>query len=158
MKKTRIAHLVFISAGIIFCASCKNKVKEEREASTETITPVTVTTIAHDTLKETVELNAVSSFLLKTNVKVNVNGYIQKVNMKPGDYVNKGEELFELKTKESMSLDNTINRLDSGFHFSGIVHIKAPGSGYITSLDHQSGDYVQDGDQVATISSSESFI
>ena len=39
-----------------------------------------------------------------------------------------------------------------------MVHIKAPGSGYITQLTYQAGDYVQDGDQVATISDAGSFV
>ena len=68
-----------------------------------------------------------------------------------------GQTLFVLKTKEARSLGNTINKLDSSFHFSGVVRIAASQSGYITELPHQVGDYVQDGEQLAVISNSKSF-
>ena len=156
-KKTIIPPFLLVSI-IIFLASCGNNSTTENDETVKTCTPVTVTAISHEMLTETVELNAVSSFLLKTNVKVNANGYLQKTNVKMGDYVNKGDELFVLKTKEAASLENTVNLLDSAFHFKGAISIKAPGSGYITSIDHQAGDYVQDGDMVAAISDAESFI
>ena len=143
---------------IIILSSCGTNPVTESDEEVETTTPVTIINISHETLTETVELNATSSFLLKTNVKVNANGYLEKANVKLGDFVSKGDELFELKTKEAMSLDNTVNRLDSSFHFKGVISIKATGSGYITSIDHKAGDYVQDGEQVATISDVNSFV
>ena len=72
-------------------------------------------------------------------------------------FVNSGELLFTIKTKESVSIDNTINKLDTTFKFSGVNKIKASGSGYITQLNHQLGDYVQDGEQLAVISDKNSF-
>jgi multidrug efflux pump subunit AcrA (membrane-fusion protein) len=90
-------------------------------------------------------------------VKSNINGYIKTVNTKIGQPVSEGQILFVLKTKEAESLGNTINKLDSSFHFSGVSNIKASQSGYITALPHQVGDYVQDGEQLAVISNSKSF-
>lgn len=154
---------IFTSSFILFAlilllASCHSATVSESEDAIEPVTPITITTISNEVLTENVELNAVSSFLLKTNVKANTNGYIEKVNVKLGDFVSKGNLLFELKTKESASLANTVSSLDSSFHFNGIITLKAPGSGYITQLDHQAGDYVQDGEQLATISDAGSFV
>ena len=47
--------------------------------------------------------------------------------------------------------------LDTTFKFSGVNKIKAPEHGYLTQLNHQSGDYVQDGEQLAVISDRASF-
>jgi len=47
--------------------------------------------------------------------------------------------------------------LDTTFKFSGVNKIKAPMHGYITQLNHQIGDYVQDGEQLAVISDRSSF-
>jgi multidrug efflux pump subunit AcrA (membrane-fusion protein) len=66
--------------------------------------------------------------------------------------------LFTLKTKESDAIGNTINKLDPSFRFSGVNVIRASTGGYISELDHQAGDYVQDGEQLAVISNLSSFV
>ena len=120
--------------------------------------PVTVTTISVGPLAESVELNATSVFQLKTFIKANATGYLQSVNAQLGNYINKGQQVFVIKTKEAEALGNTINALDSSFRFTGLVHIKSPGSGYVTTLNYRNGDYVQDGEQLAIISDRNSFV
>jgi multidrug efflux pump subunit AcrA (membrane-fusion protein) len=48
--------------------------------------------------------------------------------------------------------------LDSSFRFSGTNNIRAGAKGFITQLNHQGGDYVQDGEQLAVISDESSFV
>ena len=133
--------------------------KEEAMAEKQIIagTPVTVTTISNEPLTEYIDLNATATFLQKSYVKANVNGYIEAANAVIGKYVNAGQILFTLKTKEAQSIGNAVNKLDPGFKFSGVNNIKASTSGYITLLSHQLGDYVQDGEQLAVISNESSF-
>ena len=66
--------------------------------------------------------------------------------------------MFVLKTKEAESIGNTINLLDTSFRFSGIINIRAGTSGYVSELNHQAGDYVQEGEQLAVISDIKSFV
>lgn len=143
--------------------ACKNasdkKVEAPAEDKTEmTGTPVTITSPQKGGMTDVVELNAVSAFLLKSYVKANANGYLQIANAELGRFVSKGTELFIVKTKESQSLGNTVTALDSSFHFEGAIHIKSPGSGYITQINYRAGDYVQDGEQLATITDTKSFV
>jgi len=155
-----IFSLAVLSSLLIVFNSCKQKEAKEddTEVKAEEIqTPVTVTTITTATLSDSIELNATSSFVQDNIVKSNINGYIKAINTKVGQYTPSGKILFILKTKEAESLGNTINKLDPSFHFSGVVNIKASQSGYVTQLLHQVGDYVQDGEQIATISDSKSF-
>jgi multidrug efflux pump subunit AcrA (membrane-fusion protein) len=126
--------------------------------STDAGTPVTVTTVSNSALNDSIELNAVSAFLQKSYVKANANGYLQSADVYPGKYVASGQTLFTLKTKEAQSIGSTISQLDSTLHFSGVNTIRAGQHGYITQLDHQSGDYVQDGEQLAVISDRNSFV
>jgi multidrug efflux pump subunit AcrA (membrane-fusion protein) len=126
--------------------------------SSDAGTPVTVTTISKAPLNDSIELNAVSAFLQKSYVKANANGYLQSADVYPGKYVEVGQPLFTLKTKEAQSIGNAIRQLDSSLQFSGVNTIKANQHGYITQLDHQSGDYVQDGEQLAVISDRNSFV
>jgi multidrug resistance efflux pump len=109
-------------------------------------------------LNDYLELNATSTFLQQNFVKSNLNGYIQKSNIKFGDRVHRGEILFVLKTKEASAIGNAVNQLDSSFNFSGVNVIRAGASGYVMQLNHQAGDYVQDGEQLAVISDSKSFV
>lgn len=150
---------------LVYCAvflllfSCKSKQTAEPAAAPaeEVQTPVTVTGISTGAIADSIELNATSSFAQDNIIKSTINGYIKSVSIKPGEFVGAGRGLFILKTKEAESLGNTINKLDPGFRFTGVVNISAPQSGYVTQLNHQTGDYVQDGEQLAVISDSKSF-
>jgi multidrug efflux pump subunit AcrA (membrane-fusion protein) len=137
--------------------SCNSSTTDNANATPEVRTPVTVTSVSHFPLNEYIELNATSTFLQQNFVKSNLIGYIQKSNIKFGDYVRAGEVLFVLKTKEASAIGNAVNQLDSSFNFSGVNVIRAGASGYVMQLNHQKGDYVQDGEQLAVISDSKSF-
>ena len=142
---------------LVMQGGCKSKDSAAEEQVTETRTPVTVTSVSFDPLSEFIELNATSTFLQKSFIKSNLNGYVKLVNTKLGDYVNKGQLLFVLKTKEAEAIGNSVNRLNPDFKFSGVNKIFSNAHGFIAELNHQSGDYVQDGEQLAVISESKSF-
>lgn len=137
-------------------SACQNQVDSNND-NARVITPVTVVHPENTTLNEEITLNATSIYLLKNFLKANINGYIISSRVKLGQYVKKGEVLFVLKTKEAQNLGNTINHLDSTFHFMGLNQIKSPVSGYITQLNHQTGDYVQDGEQLVELTDKNSF-
>lgn len=143
----------------IFFIACKDaKPKDEATDSTDARTPVTVAAVDQGGLDDFIELNAVSAFLQKSYVKAIANGYLETADVYPGKFVDKGQVLFTLETKESKSIGNTIQQLDTSLHFSGVTKIKANQRGYITQLNHQTGDYVQDGEQLAVISDRSSFV
>jgi multidrug efflux pump subunit AcrA (membrane-fusion protein) len=138
--------------------SCLHREPEAEETAVDVQTPVTVTTIDQQPLEEYVELNATSTFLLKNYIKANATGYLQSARVEPGQFVQAGQVLFTIKTKEAESLGNIVNKLDSNFKFSGTNVIRAGTGGFISQLNHQSGDYVQDGEQLAVISETQSFV
>lgn len=145
---------------MILFFSCKSKeasTGEEEVTSEEVRTPVTVTSVETADLSDYAELNATSSFQQSNFIKAPANGYITSVNIKLGQVVQAGQPAFTIQTKEAHALGNTINKLDSSFRFSGVINIKASQSGYVQSLDHQVGDYVQDGEQLAVLADSKSF-
>ncbi|HXL58628.1 MAG TPA: HlyD family efflux transporter periplasmic adaptor subunit [Chitinophagaceae bacterium] len=157
MKKNLFINIFF--AVVLLLQSCKQKtVSDEEEQPAEVITPVTVTNPATGTMAETVGLNAVSSFLLKTSVKATTTGYLEKVNAQLGKYVSKGQILFVIKTKEAQALGNTVNKIDSSLHFEGTINIKSPGDGFISDLTLTAEDYVQEGEQLAAITNTNSFV
>jgi multidrug efflux pump subunit AcrA (membrane-fusion protein) len=154
MKK----YLLLLLCLCILFTSCHNAEKTEPEEAAFAVTPVTVDSVKSGPISDSLELNASSTYLQNNYVKSVAAGYIKSVQVKPGDFVSNGETLFTLETKESATIGETISRLDTSFKFSGLITIKAKEHGYITQLNHQTGDYVQDGEQLAVISDQNSFV
>jgi len=141
------------------CLSCHSPENDSKATGEEIVvqTPVTVTSVTTGPLIDYLELNATSAFLQSNIVKASATGYIKSVNVSPGQFVAVGRSLFIIETKEAKNIGTIINNLDTTFRFSGNTHIKASQSGYVTQLNHQAGDYVQDGEQLAAISTEGSF-
>ncbi len=158
MKEYSVIILIYLL--MVAIASCNNSAADaggEDVAPEDVVTPVTITHPAHSNMQETVEINAVASYLLKTYVKANAVGYLQVANIHLGQFVTKGQMLFVIKTKEAEALGNTITSIDSSLAFSGTIRVTAPGTGYVTQLTYTSGNYVQDGEQLAEITDTKSF-
>ena len=153
---------IFAIAFGLLLFSCKSgasgKADESDEEETATTTPVTVTACTVGTMSDEIVLNAVSSFLRKNYIKATLNGYIHSVDAQLGQKVETGQNLFAIKSKEAATIGSTINQLDSSFHFTGVVKIAARNSGYISHIDCQLGDYVQEGDPLAEISDLHSLV
>jgi len=164
MKKLRIKYTAVKPIYLVICvaallASCgrSDKGDSDDDKAVSAQVPVTVASVSDSSMVDYTTLNAQSSFQQKNYIKSNTNGYVQKVNTQIGHFVNKGETVFTVKTKEAQSIGNSVNILDTTFKFSGVNRITAPEHGYITQLNHQVGDYVQDGEQLAVISDRSSF-
>ncbi|MGN7989619.1 efflux RND transporter periplasmic adaptor subunit [Pedobacter sp. 22226] len=144
---------------IISCLlACSNADSTAVEETPSPVTPVQITYPKDSSLAEYVELSAVSAYLEKSFVKASINGYVERVNAKTGQQVASGTLLFTLITKEARAIGNTVNKLDPGFKFSGVSNIRSGQAGTILEVNHQNGDYVQDGEALATISNRNSLI
>jgi multidrug efflux pump subunit AcrA (membrane-fusion protein) len=158
MKQYFVKSVSALFVCLLALASCQSKDAETTEEPPAVRVPVTVTSVTYEPLQQYIDVNATSTFLQQNFVKSNLNGYIQKANIKFGDYVHRGQILFILKTKEAAAIGNSVNKLDSAFNFSGINSVRADASGYVMQVNHQAGDYVQDGEQLAVINDSKSFV
>jgi multidrug efflux pump subunit AcrA (membrane-fusion protein) len=154
MNKLRIYLLLILLMALL--ASCGSPADDSAEKASETKTPVTVTNVIKETLEETVDFNATSAFLDKSSVRSPISGYIKQVLVNLGSTVKKGDNMFYIQTKEGLALEG--NKHDSLSNFSGILKVTAPAYGQITSSNIQQGDYVQDGQELATISSLNSLV
>lgn len=151
--------LIVFFGGIVFI-SCTQK-NTDASNTENTTPPETLVTIGFPsdtiTLNDQITLNATATYLLSSGVKANATGYITSMSIKPMDRISRGQTLFVLQTKEARALGNTINNLDPSFRFSGVTKVVSPSSGYVQVLNHQTGDYVQDGEVLATIADASSF-
>ncbi len=152
-------YIRLLGLGVILTfLSCNHQKVEDTGPSFVAHTPVSVANISIGPLVEYIELNATSAFLQKNYVKATANGYLTSATISLGSSVTKGEILFSLKTKEAQSIGTSLTHLDSSLTFSGLLKIKASEGGYITQISHQKGDYVMDGEPLATISNMNSFV
>ncbi|QIL41417.1 HlyD family efflux transporter periplasmic adaptor subunit [Pedobacter sp. HDW13] len=145
-------------AVLLIFSGCSHSESADAVDEPSPVTPVQVTTIQDSSLAEFVELSAVSAYLEKSFVKANINGYIESTQAITGKQVGSHQLLFSLITKEAKSIGNSVNKLDAGFKFSGISNIRADQAGTIVQVNHQKGDYVQDGEALATISNRNSLV
>lgn len=156
MNTGKIFILISFLLNIIACK------QQEKTVATEVVEiPKTEVSIGFATdsiqISDDVSLNATASYLLKSDVKANATGYVTSMRIKLGDRVNRGAQLFTLQTKEARALGNTINKLDASFRFNGNSSVQSPSSGYVIMVNHQTGDYVQDGEVLATVNDASSF-
>ncbi len=160
MKALHIS-ILLVSVCLLSFSGCTGKQDKQQDSSEPLVIAKTPVIVAYpsDTipLTEEVTINATASYLLKSDVKANATGYITDVHVKLADYIKKGQILFGIQTKEARALGNTINKLDSSFRFSGATTVLSPSTGYVEMLNHQTGDYIQDGDILATITDASSF-
>ncbi|MGN8056349.1 efflux RND transporter periplasmic adaptor subunit [Pedobacter sp. 22163] len=145
-------------ATLFVFSGCNHSAPAETVDELSPIIPVRVTTVRDSSLSEFVELSAVSAYLEKSFVKANINGYVESAQAVMGKQVGSHQLLFSLITKEAKSIGNSVNKLDAGFKFSGISNIRADQAGTIIQVNHQKGDYVQDGEALATISNRNSLV
>jgi multidrug efflux pump subunit AcrA (membrane-fusion protein) len=175
---------ILLLAGLY--ASCGRDAGEaESAAAAAGRTPVRVSHPIVTDFTETVDLNGGTFFLTREAVRATFQGFIEKTFKAPGEDVRAGEPLFLIKTRESAaadwpktarltsdtskatwpsafrpSADSLGNgpgfRLD-GVPFSGSVLIRAKTDGVLTTLDHSTGDFVGDGEQICTVSNPSSL-
>ena len=149
---------IYILSGLLaIITGCNQQVKPSAETAIEAKTPVTITGIKTEPMAEVIELNAHSSFLKKNSVKARITGHIENINLNPGDIVQKGQLLLTIKTKESAALDGYIPS-DSTMRFNGLIKVKAPQTGIISSVLHQNGDNVMEGDELVVIAEQSSLV
>lgn len=147
--------ILFFIVIALFFISCKNN--NEAEKVIDASVPVTLTTIDTSSIQSFIDLNATATYLVKNVVKANATGYLNTVNVASNDYVSKGAALFSIKTREAKVLGNTINKIDPSLNFGGAIKVRANTNGFVTSVNVQQGDYVQDGDPLVSINDSGSF-
>ncbi len=146
-----------ILLGIVAMVFCSCKKKAEEEAIIHPVIPVTLTKVDTSGISNYVDLNATATYLVKNIIKSNATGYLNTVAIQNNDFVTKGKELFTLKTREAKVLGTTISKIDPSLNFGNPISIKAATDGFISNVNARQGDYVQDGDALATISDVHSF-
>ena len=153
--KNKITILFSMVLFSVLLHSCNKK--EAAVTETEIIIPVTVTTIDNKGIDDFEEVSGTVSYIVKTPIKAIITGYVTAVNATTNDKVAKGKRIFSIKTKESIALGNDVNKLDPNLHFGTAVSIASSSNGFITAVNVEKGNYVQEGDILAVINDSDNY-
>ena len=134
--------------------SCDNNANEsEKQETVKTL--VELTSITNEPIAESIDLTAVS-VNKKNIIRANAAGLISRVEINLGDNLVAGQLVFTIKTKEASALEKSLVS-DSSLLFQGLIKVNAAKAGVVSTISHQKGDYVQEGDELAVVSEQNSL-
>ncbi len=135
----------------VLLASCSGN-NEDNSANNKSPRPeVEVTSMRVGPIVDRIEVSATSTFQAQNVVKSPITGFIVSISVSPGETVGSGTLLMKLQTKESRALGNTLDSVAGELRLSGIWSVKADANGFVSEVSHQVGDYVPEGEPLATI-------
>lgn len=141
--------------GSLLLSACHSKQTDNSEKNQKPKTLVKVTQIYIGAISDDLVLSATSVYLRRNSVTSSIAGFITRVNIKLGDRVQKGQILYQLESKERKALGQDISKVDPSLAGFGVIQVKAPASGLITTFDkQQTGEYILEGTQLCTIAES----
>lgn len=138
-------------------SGCGQKKSASTADSSAPLPEVQVTHVRQGTVQQTVQLNATAVFRRQHVLKSPVTGYVVKSFAEPGQMVRKGDPVFVIETKESRALGNSLDSLNRKLGLSGRMTIRASVSGYVAAISHQTGDFVPEGEPLATLNDKNSM-
>jgi multidrug efflux pump subunit AcrA (membrane-fusion protein) len=149
--------ILFITAS--FLPGCKQKESAVEEEVAEHIkTSVTVVEPLRQSLTDYLQLNGNTVFQKKLVIRANITGYIIDMNWKVGDRIKSGSVFCSIRTKEQDALKNLDQQEPSLKQFQQPIKITTSGAGFITTVNYTQGDFVNEGDILATITEPSSLM
>ncbi len=143
-----------ISVTLIFMlsvCSCKKPAIDETNNDTEIKSLVTLTHPERNTISEYMQFNGVTQFQRKDNIRATATGYISSIYFNPGNSIERGEIFCTITTKEQKAL-KTLSESDSTIQrFQNPLIIESNATGIISTINVLGGDFVNEGDIVATV-------
>ena len=148
--------MVFILTG---CRYFTDRNRPEDAKKTLVIrSEVSIETPQVQNITEYLQLNAVTLFQKKDNIRSNNTGYITSLTYKIGDHIHAGDIFCKLSTKEQAALKSISTNDSSLAKFQSPLAVPANGTGVITAVNVLQGDYIAEGDILATVSEPGSLI
>ena len=157
MKITQ--YLFFAGCGTYFISSCAGKNTTEEAVAAEPVrTVVTFTQPVTQGFTDYIQLNGNTQFQKKLVVRATITGYITSMNWKTGDHISSGTLFCGIKTKEQDALKNIEGGDSTLKQFQTPLNVFANVSGIFTAVNYSKGDFVNEGDILATITDPSSLV
>ena len=154
IKNILLVNLLFI---LVFI-SCKTHDETTTEKAATVKTAVTIIQSSTQNFYDYLELNGNTQFQKKLVIRANITGYIVSLPWKVGDKIKTGSLFCTIKTKEQDALKNIDSREPSLKQFQTPLKVNAGAAGNITSINYSKGDFVSEGDVLASITDPASLV
>jgi hypothetical protein len=148
--------LVMITLSACIVPSCRNK-NTVTEPAIVAKTPVTTDFPVFRDISDSIDLPAITTYLKRNMLRSTVTGVVESASIVQGEAVEKGIVAFTIRTKEAAAMKN-IQPGDTSLGIKGLIRILTPQDGVISSVVHQAGDFVQEGDELAVIADNKSLV
>jgi hypothetical protein len=150
MNPKKLKIVLYAAAGsLIFLISCGKPDGVKSETESKGIEVAECSPVKKN-IFEYVSLNANTIFQKQEILRATFQGFIDKTYKNIGDKIKQNDLMFLIKTKEADAVNDSQTNL-SDKQFSGLIQIFARTDGVLSELDHQTGDYVVDGEQLALL-------
>jgi multidrug efflux pump subunit AcrA (membrane-fusion protein) len=156
--KLKAATAGISASAILLLAACKGNTAATEEPAVPPKTSVTVINPVVSGFADYIQLNGNTQFQKKTVVRANTTGYITDMRWKQGDRISNATVFCNIKTKEQDALKNIDAREPSLRQFQTPISVFTSSSGIITSVNYTKGDFVSEGDVLATITDPASLV
>ena len=136
---------------VLLITSCSKK--EAEQAEQKPIVSVRAASVKLGEIESKLTFNGKTVYLKKNMVSSPISGYVRLIAVKFGDYVKKGELLFEIQTKENKALEN------SNVGNAGLIKVFAPAQGVVNTLNTtENGAYVVEGATLCTVAENQEVL
>ncbi len=150
--------LICYCVAFVMLASCSRKTATEEETADVIKTTVTFTQPTTQGFTDYVQLNGNTQFQKKMVIRAVITGYITAMRWKTGDHINNGALFCTIKTKEQDALKNIDSREPSLQQFQVPLDVLSNVSGILTSVNYSKGDFINEGDILATVTDPSSLV
>jgi multidrug efflux pump subunit AcrA (membrane-fusion protein) len=148
--------LLLLTLILLLSPSCRNK-NVNTAIPVIAKTPVTAGSPVFRDISDTIDFPAITAYLKKNVLKSSITGVIESVSVIQGETIAKGKQAFTIRTREASAMKNN-QPGDSALGFKGVIRIFSPQDGVISTVSHQTGDFVQEGDELAVVADSRSLV
>ena len=136
---------------VLLITSCSKK--EAEQAEQKPIVSVRTASVKLGEIDSKLTFNGKTVYLKKNMVSSPISGYVRLIAVKFGDYVKKGQLLFEIQTKENKALEN------SNVGNAGLIKVFAPAQGVVNTLNTtENGAYVVEGATLCTVAENQEVL
>jgi biotin carboxyl carrier protein len=153
-QKINLITALFI---LLFAFGCHREEKTSEE-TTAMRSEVTIVHPQQQTITEYLQFNGVTQFQKKNNIRSTNTGYITSLLFKTGDRIQQGTVFCTINTKEQQALKNISSGDSSLSKFQKPLSVISNATGVITAINVLQGDYISEGDVLATASEPTSLI
>ena len=143
---------------LFLMSACKQKEVVVAEVHDPVITTVSTVQPIQQALTSYLQLNANTVFQKKLVVRANITGYITALKWKVGDHISSGATFCSIMSKEQRALKSLSQREPSLQQFQLPMVVSTSAAGFITAVNYIQGDFVNEGDVLATVTEPSSLV